>query len=58
MGTLTCTFFSEILEYTQNYKSTSLSRFGISEGAQHIFYVLSPQESLFRDAGHSVHSSA
>ena len=57
MGTLTCKSFSEFLEYTQNYKSTSLRRFGLLEGAQHLFFVLSPQESLFCDAGHSVHSS-
>ena len=27
------------------------------EGAQQMFFVVFPQESLFRDAGHSVHSS-
>ena len=37
--------------------STSLRRFNLLEGAQQIFFALCPQESLFRDAGHSVHSS-
>ena len=37
--------------------STSLRRVGLLEGAQQKFFVLSPQEFLFRDAKHSVHSS-
>ena len=37
--------------------STNLRRFGLSEGPQQLFFILFPQESLFRDAGHSVHSS-
>ena len=34
-----------------------MRRFGLLERAQHLFTVLFPQESLFRHAGHSVHSS-
>ena len=34
-----------------------MRRFGLLLGAQQTFLVLFPQESLFRDAGHSVHSS-
>ena len=39
------------------HSSTSLRRFGLLEGAQQTFLVLFLQESLFRNAGHSVHSS-
>ena len=34
-----------------------MRQFGLLEGAQEMFLVLFPQEFLFRDAGHSVHSS-
>ena len=34
-----------------------MRQFGLLEGAQQMFLVLFPQESHFRDAGHSVHSS-
>ena len=34
-----------------------MRRFRLLEGAQQIFSVLFPQESLFHDAGHSVRSS-
>ena len=37
--------------------STKLRRFGVLGGAQQMFFVLFPQESFFRDAGYSVHSS-
>ena len=36
---------------------TTLRQFGRLEGTQQMFFVLFPQESLFRYAGHSVHSS-
>ena len=39
------------------HRSTSFRQFGLLEGAQQLYFVLFPQESLFRDAGHIVHSS-
>ena len=34
-----------------------MRRFGLLEGPQQMFFAIFRQESLFRDAGHSLHSS-
>ena len=39
------------------HRSNSLRRFGLLEGAQEMLFVPFPQESLLRDAGHSLNFS-